>query len=963
MKKIPLTFLFQLLTILLICQTDTLQIEKPITEMNWNELSAKADSHYSKKEYDEVVLLEDELIKMAENEFGENHDSVRLWIRKFAVLYANTGQFEKSISRCIIALEKIEKEYGKEHPQYASFLNHMAVSYFKIGQFEKAISCYINASEIMEKELGKDNRYYVNIIGNLASTYQALGQYEKAIPLFNEALMIYEETVGKENSTYGIMLANLANMYVRMGQLEKAVSFYQEALEIIDKTYGATHEKYGIILGLLAGVYQDMGSYDIALRKHLEALVIVEKALGKKHPEYGIRLSDIGTLYLAIKDYEKSLSFFEEALKITKNAVGKTHQYSRISNNLGVAYLNTEEYTKADSIFLETLKINEAIFGKEYPELDRTFTYLGHVNENKDSLHLTTHYYQLANQYIYDRIANTFAHFSEYEQINLINTVKKTFQTIPSFSIRHPEYNELIELNFDNTLLLKDLILNNRKAVFESLRKSKDSMLIHIFREWENTNKLLIKQYSLPLKDRVANFDSLVNEANKLESGLARQSKSFQESRELVNWKQIQKELTKNDAIIEFTHFRYFENPNWTDSIFYAAMVLRSEYESPKFILLFEEKELENLLLDTESSKEDYLSKIYSSRGVVPRKEKSQTKSLYSLIWEPLDSLLTGAENVYYSPTGLLHRISFPALSMKKKKYLSEKHQIHYLSNSRKLAFQKERIPIAPESLVLYGGIHYDSDSSAIASANQAFEKQKSVFNLNDYSISGRGDQEINWQYLPGTEKELNKIKNLFDANNISATSIKGYQATEESFKTIGEDKPSPSILHIATHGFFFPDLKKDKENLALGGSGFRFSENPLIRSGLIMAGANQAWQGKPIPDGIEDGILTAYEISNMNLSNTKLVVLSACETGLGDIKGSEGVFGLQRAFKMAGVDNIIMSLWQVPDEQTGELMEKFYSFWLNDELTIREAFQNAQKEMQTKYKDPYYWAGFVLIE
>ncbi len=136
-----------------------------------------------------------------------------------------------------------------------------------------------------------------------------------------------------------------------------------------------------------------------------------------------------------------------------------------------------------------------------------------------------------------------------------------------------------------------------------------------------------------------------------------------------------------------------------------------------------------------------------------------------------------------------------------------------------------------------------DTDSSAIASANQAFEKQKSVFNLNDYSISGRGDQEINWQYLPGTEQELNKIMTLLGDENITTTYYSGYQATEESFKSIGVNNPSPSILHIATHGFFFPDIKKDKENLDLGGSGFRFSENPLIRSGLIMAGANQAWR------------------------------------------------------------------------------------------------------------------------
>ena len=194
------------------------------------------------------------------------------------------------------------------------------------------------------------------------------------------------------------------------------------------------------------------------------------------------------------------------------------------------------------------------------------------------------------------------------------------------------------------------------------------------------------------------------------------------------------------------------------------------------------------------------------------------------------------------------------------------------------------------------------------------------------------------------------------------STVKKGYAATEETFKQLGKNEPSPRILHVATHGFFFPDPASS--NPAKGGEpAFKVSDNPMIRSGLILAGANHAWKtGLPLAN-LEDGILTAYEISQLDLRHTDLVVLSACETGLGQIAGNEGVYGLQRAFKIAGAKNLVMSLWQVPDYQTQELMTIFYQKMLLENMPVQVALQAAQEEMRQRNYEPYYWAGFVLIE
>ncbi len=221
--------------------------------------------------------------------------------------------------------------------------------------------------------------------------------------------------------------------------------------------------------------------------------------------------------------------------------------------------------------------------------------------------------------------------------------------------------------------------------------------------------------------------------------------------------------------------------------------------------------------------------------------------------------------------------------------------------------------------------------------------------------------------YLPETANEVLDIQRTLQNANWTAQIDTGYQATEEVFRSIGQGGPSPRILHIATHGFFYPDpVASRKAGFGLGGETqvFKTSDDPMVRSGLLLAGADGPWTTGTSPENREDGILTAYEIKQMNLSNTELVVLSACQTGLGDIAGNEGVYGLQRAFKIAGAKYLVMSLWKVNDDATREMMADFYKQWLENGLEIPAAFRKAQQTMRAKYPtQPFLWAGFVLVE
>jgi CHAT domain-containing protein len=305
---------------------------------------------------------------------------------------------------------------------------------------------------------------------------------------------------------------------------------------------------------------------------------------------------------------------------------------------------------------------------------------------------------------------------------------------------------------------------------------------------------------------------------------------------------------------------------------------------------------------------------------------------------------------VYISPSGLLHKISFPAIAKEQDIYLCDAYDIEIKSTTGKIAsggavetiYESSR----PTTATIFGGINYDTDST---------------------SYQG-------WTYLEGTKTETQKIDKILKKGKVEVSYFTNTNATEGEFKQLASNS---NILHIATHGFFYPDpkdvvLESDTMEVVeditfrggsrgFGVNSFVENYNPLMRSGLVFAGANDVWSKQNKTDSIDDGVLTAQEVSNIDMRKTDLVVMSACETGLGDIKGSEGVYGLQRAFKMAGVNYMIMSLWQVPDKETEEFMTKFYKKLIKKN-NIKQAFAETQKEMRKKY-DPYFWAAFVLVE
>ena len=377
-------------------------------------------------------------------------------------------------------------------------------------------------------------------------------------------------------------------------------------------------------------------------------------------------------------------------------------------------------------------------------------------------------------------------------------------------------------------------------------------------------------------------------------------------------------------------------------------------------IPLFEEKELSRLLHHSTDNKDSInATYAYDQNG----------KQLAQLVWNNVLPYINEGEVVFFAPTGILHQIAIEHLPFTEANTIGDKYNLVRLSSTRELAINRPAIP--HQNATLYGGIFYEPMESDVLLANtakyrglQSTEQHSSIRNTSKHSIA---------PYLPGSKAEIDSIRPILEKKDIAVTVYSKDTAYEESFKALSGKQPN--ILLLSTHGFFWKDSTAKQESyfnqrgMLLGEgniSNISTTIDPLERCGLLFAGANTALSGRSdrLPQGVDDGVLTAKELSVLDFRNTDIVVLSACETGLGDISG-EGVFGLQRAFKMAGVQTIIMSLWKVDDNATQLLMTEFYRNWIlsNGKLSKRAAFRKAQNTVRSRYSNPVDWAGFIILD
>ena len=422
-----------------------------------------------------------------------------------------------------------------------------------------------------------------------------------------------------------------------------------------------------------------------------------------------------------------------------------------------------------------------------------------------------------------------------------------------------------------------------------------------------------------------------------------------------VTWRDVQKGLEPHEGAVEFVRFQFSNGKKWTPAVYYAALIVTAKsITAPTFVMLGDE----GMLLGPQLR--DY------RQGVGPRGPSAALAngSFYKAFWQPLEAALADAKRIYVAPDGLLNQVSFGIVTTSDGRLLMEKYHLRMVLSTKDILRQKHEP--SSNTAVLIGNPQFDMDEAQQRIALRGLLKPgESKALIVSAWVTGRPrslDQEGGSLIaLPGTQVELDSVRSLLKKRHWQVETYTGAAAVEETVKRVEH----PRVLHLATHGFFLPDHVRLRTEIAADlPSG---SEDPMLRSGLFFAGANRALLGAPSPPDLDDGVLTAYGATGLNLQGTELVVLSACDTGLGQMKNGEGVFGLRRAFQEAGAESVLMSLWAAPDRETQEMMALFYDKWLSG-MDKHEALCAAQFEMrrmvEARYGQdlPFFWGGFVLV-
>ena len=931
-----------------------------------NSLNNLALLYKTMGKYTQAEPLYKQALEIDKKVLGEDHPDFGIDLNNLAGLYQAMGNYAKAEPLYLQALEIARKSLGTEHPDFAMRLNNLAALYRVMGKYAQAEPLYKQALEIRKRTLGEEHPDFAVSLNNLAELYDAMGNYARAEPLYKQALEIDRKALGEDHTGFAGDLNNLAGLYATMGNYTQAEPLYKQALEINRKIFGEEHPAFANSLNNLALLYDAMGNYVQAETLYKQALEIRKKTLGEDHPDFAVSLNNLAELYRVMGKYTQAEPLYKQSLEIRRKTLGEDHPgFATALSNLALLYGTMGNYLQAEPLYKQALEIKRKALGVEHPGFADGLSNLASVYMNTGAFAKAAALLDSCNHILLSNISRNYAFLSEDEKEKYNKTILYHLDAYNGFVYKHhTAVPSSITHCFNNMLATSSLLLKSNIAIQHVVSASSDTALKRKYDAWIELRKTIARSYNLSVEERArqgVNTRDMEEQAHEIEKDLVKIAAVFTStnSRHIAH-ATVRSALNDSEAVIEFSGFQYYNGRTWTDSVLYCAYITRKDDAAPVYVPLFEEKELMPLLADMVHSDRGLAIDISGTDIAIA---DSTHVTLYSLFWKKLEPHLKGITTIYLAPSGLLHKVSFERIKDEGGNYLLNKYNLHHILGSSEIIYLKESKK-APKinSIALLGGARFDLDMGILQQQAPKTPKTEGNEALSMHSMQRNSTAFSPWPYLKGTLDEVMTISKTLSASKWKTTLDTGTSATEEQL-IAHTGNNTPEVLHIATHGFYLPPPKDITKTKTRDDNIYKIATNPLLRSGIILSGANYKWvENKDIPN-TENGIVTALDISNLDFSNASLVVLSACETGLGDIQSGEGVYGLQRAFRLAGVENIIISLWQVPDKETAEMMELFYSTLAKGKVSYYEAFNIAQKTMQKQYpNEPLKWAAFELV-
>ncbi len=918
------------------------------------------------RKYDEALKLAQEAVALREAVYGPEHPFVADALFTLADIHYNRTNYVEATAVCRRVLATLEKTLGPKAPILQSVLGNLGLALQKQGYFAEAETCYRRALTFGENAI---------ILNNLASLYHEQGQYPLAESFYQRTITLLSTNAGPDSLNLAAILNNLSSLQREQGNLSAAEVNLQRALEIFEKVLGTNHPNVAILLNNLAENFRERGDYDRAEPLYRRALTIVEarpgenpnavadfsnnlawvhmgrkdyptaekafrrvltiyeSTLGKQHPRYAIALGNLATALCYQRRFDEAETLFHQASGILENSLSSSHPLlAKNLMSLGSVRQQQKDYAAADQLFRQALHIRTETFGPTHPEVINTLNSLSTLAQEQHQPRQALAFQTQAN--------------AAREQLLTINlVVGSERQKFLYLKLADAETHRTLTLHLRNLPQDQDAARAALTVLLQRKGRALDAMtdVLALLRQQGTPDDLRRLDELTALKGQIAvltqrgpgrakpeayraELKSLQEQADTLEADLSRRSAQYRARFAPVTLEAVQNAIPPDAALLEYAVYRPLDPATGQPQpARYAVYALKADGTLHWADLG------EAAPIDTAIQQFRRALSTPARQTTVLRRAGAR---LAAQIIAPIAPALTGIRHLFLSPDGQLNLIPFEALPGKNRQYLLEQFAITYLTSGRDLLTLRENREANPNPPVVFAAPEYGS-------GNQLF-------------LAGKTFPAL--QPLDGTENEARTIRRLFP-NTIVHTHA---TATGDRLLTVNR----PRFLHLATHGAFLEDAPQpvsttsDDLSRAIGlpqplNPDQVRRASPLLRSYLFFAGANQS---------APKSALTALEAAQLNLWGTRLVVLSACQTGVGDVRNGDGVYGLRRAFVLTGAQTQVMSLWSVSDRATQMLMEDFYAR-LKRGAPRGEALRQARLQLrrQARYTHPFYWASFIL--
>jgi CHAT domain-containing protein len=903
-------------------------------------------------------------LAIREARLGKEHPLVASSLNNLAGLYVVMGRYSQAQPLYQRSLAISEAKLGKEHPHVAGTLNNLAILYKNMGRYEQAEPLFQRSLAIFEAKPGKDHLLVADTLSNLAGLYHDMGRYEQAEPLHRRSLQIREAQLGRDHPDVAASLNNLASLYKDTSRYEQAEPLLQRSLVIREAKLGRDHPLVAQTLHNLADLYHDMGRDEQAEPLHRRSLAIREAKLGKDHPDVGKSLSNLANVYKAMGRYEQAEPLYRRSLAIREAQLGEDHHDVAASlNNLAILYVDTGRYELAEPLYRRSLRIHEAKLGKDHPDLAISFNNLANLYMARDQAKAAADHYEQSRRIVRRHAGRVLPLLAEREQLDFFHRKDEArLHAALTLGYRHAAEADFAARSAGWLLNAKGLAQQTQAQGILAARDSRDPQSGEALRQLLDIRRQLARlSLTRPTAQDEAHGrqrQELSQREQELIKQLQRQGTAVEDTESWIELPKLRAALPANAVFVDIARFPALKSKatgqqkRWWPAHYVAWLTPKDG--AVRVLDLGEADKIDTAVHQVRQALDAAPRRLKADGEIVAEKAARQAlDELAHLVLQPLRPHLDGVSRWLICPDGNLWLVPWAALPLDDKTYAVEKHTLQLVVSGRDLVSPPRGDTLATAVPAVFA----DPDFDHIAA------------NLTRLPVPEggltRGLAQLKLgkvPRLPGTAAEAQAVAQRLDKLfGRTAQVWTEDKATTSAFLALRR----PQALVLATHGFFLPDQKDsaaERERLARDPQAKQHQqqEDPLLRCGLLLAGCNR------LSEGGDTGVLTGREVLSADLRGCQMVVLSACETGLGDVRNGEGVAGLRQAFQLAGAASVLASLWQIPDRDTALLMVALMD-GLGQGQDRALALAQAQRQRIRARRErsgaahPFFWAAFTL--